>query len=964
MLLRFGIRATRMGALLVSSGLLYGCTNPYGLDIASLDYAADQKQGTIQFSDPKLFPREHLINERRYELAFLDGQLAKCNVDSIAPEIIRELEVVRSIAAGVGLKFDPAAGAKFETESELAEIQNEITRTRLEMQLAQLQRDAELLQDQLAAQDTLVNQPGAADGTASATSPTSGVAAPTAEEIKALVGTVKDVINDLQADARAKISALDKSGGTAGPIETFNFRRACRDTVKSAINQTRLDELHDMDGNALVRLQLRATVLPDGDREYNDTLGILRMEMVPPDLADPNSKAVKLVYRNWLDHMNRNINKVDLADQKVTFRTNPIYLGLSSYFDLAMLEIPRFKDGKPEPGADKSCGGIVRKERRSDKCWYPRIALPYGQAGRLATDVRAADLISQQLNAAAVGIRENQNTPEASGFVLDRTCDFGRLDDQVAFGPKSVAKTARQTAYTAASALENWPRIIAAKVALSKALQSFSFGPAPRNPSNEVILSVLRSLESTVLRGQALYPASENVLRELKYIENRCFGLPVPPEFHAVIKSTDLRVAAYDVVPAERVQPVSTAARAADAVALAASIAGTLPTHGLGLSGNFAFSRSAVGKADALELAPIVVGFTEPVEDTSSSAESNKTGHAGFGWLLGPRIILKPEGQKLAFAHPVKPYELHADLSLPGWWPHFKIKAYSAWAPDWQEAGAGITMKVDKKKSLLRTVKVPMRHNSGDMSGLTSLLKKEAKQPSLDVPIIDGVTPNEVSACDGDIDFQIWGENVWRASQVHLGGRVINRDGTSAGEGTASAISVLPDMSGIVARVNISQLPQRRGDEATLTVWTSDGRDSKSIRFSDQLAADGSKCVKKGGVAKPEPKAPEITEVLPSKVFACAETVTFTVKGKAFGTKPLIVVGGAKATNIQPLPSKEGLTFDVKASDIASIDGKETKLTLTNEKTSAIKELAFLSDRQADGTCQAKRSNSGGSQRS
>ncbi len=45
-----------------------GCSNPYSLTISDIDYMSEQTPGVIQFTDPKLYNREALINERRKEI--------------------------------------------------------------------------------------------------------------------------------------------------------------------------------------------------------------------------------------------------------------------------------------------------------------------------------------------------------------------------------------------------------------------------------------------------------------------------------------------------------------------------------------------------------------------------------------------------------------------------------------------------------------------------------------------------------------------------------------------------------------------------------------------------------------------------------------------------------------------------------------------------------------------------------
>lgn len=834
--------AARYTVSLCSLLVLAGCANPYALNINKLNYSAEQKIGVIQFTDPKLFPREHLIDERRDEIAFLDLELEKCNkITSITPSVIRELEEVRALSAGLGLSVDPAKAFDFNASKDLAVLKNDIAQTSLQMQLQQLKRDAELLKDQLNKQQSVVNQQSPSVPAGPTTVGTNVPSIPTKTEIEALVAKVDAILKAIQTDARSNIAALTQKGGAADPIDTFNYRRACRETVKSAINKTRLDSLHDFEGNALMRLQLQATAFPPGEG-YDDTIGILRMEVSKPSFDAADGKLAAKVYRNWLDYVNRNINQLPPhADNLKTLkrqriRTSLQFLSLSDYFDLAYLELPKRNAAGVGISGGRSCSGLQQIEKNTSACWYLRVALPRGTTAELDVQLQAPSALIDQLLGAADGIRKT----DADFNILDsdasdKQCSIATMNDRHVFPRKGKTarggKTAKEAAYLAYQVKKVSSTFAFLSVVLREELE--------RQPSTwaDIISQTL-----DFAKNASLVVAADEVLAALRAKYPQCL-LSVPAQspplvFVEAIKQYPQRVAVYEVAPTERVQAVSTAARAADAVALAASIAGTLPTYGLGASGNIGFSRSAVGKADALELAPIVVGFAEP-----SIINKDQEMLSSFGWLLGPKAILDPEKQELKFVQPLKPYDLYADLSLPGWWPEFNITAYSAWAPNWRDPkGMGRTLDISQQKTLVRTMKVPMRNNFSDMEGLNTLLRKAANQPVLDAPRIAYIEPNEVSPCDGVIDFQIWGDNVWRTNMVYIGGKLIDGQISNGDGNTISAIRLLPDMHGIVVTLKVSDLPMRRGDGVELAVWTPDGHDTKKVKFRKQLQKDG-KCL-------------------------------------------------------------------------------------------------------------------------
>ena len=921
---------------------LVGCMNPYGLNLKTLDFDAEQSLGVIQFSDPKLFPREYLINERRDELSFLTNALDECNTAYVAPELIRELKVIQTISAGIGLEFDPSEGANFERSRELAEIKQDIAKTRTEMQLAQIRREAELLKDQLMTQKEI--DMSSLQNNADPEDVNSGVSAPSAADINSLFDNVKTIEKNLRNDTDSKVTPLGKSGGDAGPIDTFNYRKSCRDTVKNAINKTKLDELHDKDGNTLVRVQFRATVLP-GNKEYEDTLGILRMEVLPPKFESSNSDFAVQIYRTWLKYVNRNINLLprgsdNLANQQI--RTEPRFadLHLYDYFDFRYFEVPKFNSEKEyiSPAA-KDCKGFRSKERTPNNCWYLRVALPTGSADHLDILSSAQDILTEQLYGAVLGIHTNK-------ISFDTTCNVDALNDEITFPqlnhPEIDGKTARQAVYTANQVILNrrsWRLFV--RAIPDSVWESLNFFVESREAEQDRLLS-----------------AAEDVLQAVGAGENKCQidGIQVPSSFFNVIQASKHRIAVYDVGPAERVQPISTAARAADALSLASSVAGVLPTFGLGSSGNFAFLRSAAGKADALELAPIVVGFTEPANfpeikkssnnNESDTETSNTKTAASFGWLLGPKAVLDPEEQELRFVHPIKPYDLYADLSLPGWWTHFDLKAFTAWAPDWRSDDlSGTTMDTSKAK-LTRTVNVPMRLNAVDMEGLTMLLLREAELPRLDAPRVEKVEPSKINTCEGEIDLLITGHNVWRASMVHIGGQAIDNEGNP--ENATTAIRILPDMSGIIAKVTFSKLPNQYDADSILTVWTPNGRDSWPIRISETLETNRSEkdCNTINFATSIKPKDPKIQELRPAQVSMCSGMVNFQLLGNNLTRNPKINIGGALAEDVTPLPSNKGVSFKLDISKIPVLGDQPAMVSLLTEGGEDLEELRFFDVRK------------------
>ena len=239
-----------------------------------------------------------------------------------------------------------------------------------------------------------------------------------------------------------------------------------------------------------------------------------------------------------------------------------------------------------------------------------------------------------------------------------------------------------------------------------------------------------------------------------------------------------------------------------------------------------------------------------------------------------------------------------------------------------------------------------MRHNAVDMEGLTMLLLQEAELPRLDAPRIEKVEPSKIKTCDGEIDLLITGHNVWRASMVHIGGQAIDNEGNS--ESGTTAIRILPDMSGIVAKVTFSQLPNRYDADSILTIWTPNGQDDWPIRISETLETNnsGNDCNTINFASSIEPKDPKILELRPAQVSMCSGIVNFQLLGDNLTRNSKIFVGGALAEDVTPLPSNKGVSFKLDISEIPALGDQLAKVTLLTEGGEDSKELKFFDVRK------------------
>lgn len=906
-------------ATLVTSTLV-ACANPYSLKLNSINMEATQQAGVIQFSDPKLYKREALINERKGERAYLNKLLEKTENDDfkIEPEIVRELESIRAFSAVLGLKVDPTTGANYRRDTEFADLKHQYELTRLDMQLSQLKRDAELLKDQLVKQQALSQPVGSPSNN---TSVNSAVSAPDTTE---LIKRIDELRGKLEDRLKAPVSLPQKTSGIAGPIDTFNDISAYREVLKGAINTASLDELHDKDGNSLFRVQIKATVLPSS-KDYLDTLGVLRMEVGRPTL---NAEDKRQLYNEWLLHVNRNLNLIPdpgitIKEQRIRSSPSLVTMGqIGDLYEITFLELPKLGLG----GTDKAqalalCKGVRQTERQPDLCWYVRIATPTISSN----DVDFAQLLdtSVQFPGKVIGILLGAKKSMKEGMDFNSKGihdDIFRLDTNCMLFTSAASRTTvlQRTdntkipgtypadALAQSRYIRTWWPFASAVIGF---MTEIDFGndavtqPIPSQLSQ--ILDKLRSVHEAAVAFQTEV-ATRNPACKAKILTPAKSAVPMV--FDTFIDSINTRIAVYDVAPTERAQRISTAARAADAVSLAAAVAGQLPSYGIGTSGNFAYSRTATGKADTLERAPLVIGFAEPSADTNKHMPS-------FGWLLGPQVSLDPESQTLFLSHRVKPYDLYADLSLPGWWPYFELTTHTAWAPDWRTAQNGAIIT---GAALKRIVRIPMAHNGADLDGLTTLLLEKSTGERVAYPTILSIEPRVISACADTIKFQVRGENIWRTSLVHLGGLAIKD----------ANIEVLPDMRGVLVSIPAKDIPKIIDGQNVVTIWTKDGPASFPIYFEDKRKPDG-KCEARN-MPTPESIKPKIFSVAPDAISVCDSDAVITVVGKYLDGASSAVLGTMVATSIAEVGPSDGTVVQIR---VNGIDGKKKmagleKLTL------------------------------------
>lgn len=774
------MRDMQVGSLLLAL-VLAGCGNPYGLSVNSANYEAAPTPGSITFTEPKLYRREALINERRGEHAYLSKLIEDSPSALFAPEITRQLEVVRTISASLNLKFDPALGVQYRRSEEKADIQQQLDMLGLQMQLDKLKRDSELLKDQLTKQ----TEPSADSGKPQAGAGGAGAGGASKPEeqttaITALTAAIDQLRSQLTTSLGTNITAITPLN-VVNPMDQFNDRAVYREMLNGARNAASLDELHDRDGASLIRLNVTATVFPPA-KPYRETFGRLRMQVEAPN-KEGGSPEFKALYWDWLAYLSTKLSQAEPV--KGRYPLTPLGNAMAQQGDLLNIVWVEFSTS---PGSDCRGLSIAADEAPRKSCLVMPIAAP-------PVEIEGASRTY------------NTSLQLLAGKFADRGIDYPALmrmlaDDGGLKGlfnadcTLNTAVSARPIALAAIPA-EQWPtarQVVTLAFALEKLTEVGPFVDGQ-------LLAI-----TSKRRFPQIYYASYNAVDPIAVAQARrivdqirtsdigrqCgaqlsqwLAFDVPQAFLA--RLTFGKPSVYQVGPKQQVQIVSTEARAAEAFALAASVAAQAPPQGIGGNAGFNFARSALGKVDALERVPLVVGYGDALQASGPSQD----GRAGpvFGWMMGPRAVVDSEHQKLIWQQGLRPQELSVDLIVPGWWPYLTIVASSTWSPDW--AGRGGKAGTEGE---MRRLKVMLSPTSADYDQITNQILGGS---SLKLPYVQDVLPRRLPACASGIAIQLRGPQLWRADKVVIGGAIYDQ----------TAVEVLPGLEGVLVKNVSSQFP-------------------------------------------------------------------------------------------------------------------------------------------------------------
>lgn len=856
-----------IAACFAAAVILSGCCATPFADRVAYDTAVRNTPGTITLSDPKLFTREALISGRARDIKWIN-RLITDSEDStkvvFKPELVREVEQITAMAAAIGLKFDPASALAYRRDKETGDIQHQMDVMKLQLQLDQLKRDADLVRANLDSQTAPVNEgvnklsdPAAPNSTA--------ISASAADQLKAAIDKLNTTLaSRLDSDGKPAATATV----TSSPFDDFRDRSAYRDMLKAAYNAAELDQLHDYANARLIRLNFQASVLPD--RDNLQSLGAIQLHVIPPS---PESEATQQFFRHWLEYINTNKNYrsgKNLNSQNQTIQ-ELLLSGLFEKVDVLGIELllPIVIDGDGRP---QSPSLIYHRSH-----WQ---TAPNEEQKNYYGDKGAVTVLSTI---------HTQKTPKILGDICaNKSIDKSDLIEQ-------------RIQEAADRGLSNEYIQLANTVALSI--------------GNATILTddlTAKINNAHNFRGQVL-----ELMGEFSQCKAYSARLTTPLLWKALSKVTlpgDNKIRVYEIGPREQVQQVSTVARSASSLALAASLAASNPGSGIGAEAAASYSRQAMGRATALERVPSVVGYSQ-------------AGDSSFGWVLGPHAVLNAQGH-IDMAQLLKTYDLSVDMSVPGWWPTLDLVVTTVWAPSPALIASG---KLQTNKDNQNRITVPLVRNSADeFDSLTQVMLGQG--PSVKIEDVQG---GPINACDKST-LLITGPNIWRAKQVFILGQALGED----------AITVTADMRGILVSVPaITPFPNGNFSK-TLYVITPLGMSlPKDVTYVSEPSGDGCK-PKKAQTDATSNDAVSISEVKPLE-FVVPSPVHINVTGANLDKIVAVQLDGQPATTVTPSKDKKSLavvfdedsTKSVHVSDNIALDFFENDKTTGKPATKASKTI-------------------------
>jgi hypothetical protein len=806
---------------------MVSCQHPYALRLDAVDETHKEQKAVIQISDPQVYSRETLINDRRQEIEYLKRLLDESeNKTDFEPQIVRDLRVIQTVKGQVSLgERQPV--------------------------------------NQVDGPHTIKAGQAKARGESDGSKHTEGDRG----------GQENDYTN------------LHESKVKVSPQELFRDRQAYRSELRAAIASVNLDDLHDYGGNALYRLQFHATVFPG---QYKNKLGIARFTLQPPNLTD---KDVKRIYLAWLEYMtgvlNHELDEVDGGSQPVDKAPSDL-AGLvtgSGLFTVVEFPVPkqssqgqRLAQKVSPPETERPPLGTVTSEidprpqaavpvgkppceASTDPCTIVKIAVPLRYYNAFEVIAKISKLHSELklYRMADFASTKSKGVSDSSGGKTP-TCEEILSNDQRVYDLFRASKNATDVASVLNASLQGLLR-----------RSRPGFDVRRSDPVKEVLQQIQKA-----------------TIHAYGYLAQLAIGVPecggrdiadldiVPPGFSEALRFENRAVGkpfAYTTAPMEVAQRISTVSRTVGSLEMALALTAVLPSNGMAGKADLATLREAAAGVETKERAPLVVGFSD-----RKSGDESRDAQPQFGWVFGPKVVIDPSDNEFKLRQVLSTYEVSADVSVPGWWPRIRLAVESLWVQNWFD-----TDKVLPPVSE-RIIEVDLPLNPNDLENLTDVLITKTAGPWRRPPqsaYINYVEPEGISACSDKVTILVFGRNLWRNTEVLWRG--VKAESVTilpSMDGVAATF----DVGSLFKTENVDQT-DLNFEYSLLTVNTRNGPAGWWLRLygsRTETGAKGRKCKARPAFLQTY-QQPEIITMSPRHISTCSPRARIVMNGWELG---------------------------------------------------------------------------------
>lgn len=919
--------------------------------------------GQIYVGSPRIEGRERLINDRGEQERWLRERLAKLDDAPLNVSGAVELNSLAITAAQLGISLDPA----FELNAlnrgrEAAAIQQSADNERAANTLQALRRDeilakvnkGEMNFEQAKAEFDKIGiaMPGSAPTTAKTPTDAASVAARTVNNTA--LGDKSEKVAAPRTDPR-------RADLTSTPIEEFRQRQSDREVVRNEINDIRLDDLHDLNGNTLYRLTFDTTVLPQDDAS---AWAVVKVR-IPLDIgaaADLRAVAEDQFLRSLRDSAEAAFRGIAnrFADECYARETDAVKKAQAQE-ELAlalegqargMVETARLLEDKAKTPEERAKAQIARGKAQDA---YARARQAHATAtnSKVANFRRAFGCGSFYVGSNARRVMERHLTawsPVARNSDLPRRNLMLQLDNKNSSSATDAELNLKQ------NTLGDWAawlgQVMDAQIAAD-------FEGHVLNCFNELKINDIANPKAIVPGASAPaisasgpsradFGQADGIFRlkledretvPLKF-QQRCGGTAMEKtstRFNALLTS-NVVAAVYATTPKESVQTISEVSSNRETKQLLLNL--NAITGAAGIAAGLEAVRTNELFLQALRRQPLIVGFTEngridktdPAKTACTPCEGEQAAKGTelvFGWILGPTFRLRDDRKVPTpfFRHTLAQRAVSAELSLPAWMNQVKVTVETSWVREDGIAGhtPGDTTGSSTKPAS-RTFTVPLPAQPAEV--LSAIDERYLREPKVDAYQELRVVEDKPAR------VLITGRNLWRSTDVLIGSQ------------RASQLAVLSDNRGVLASFDKIEAPlgaaplDGRNDLVRLSLLTSEG----SVIAGQVVIAP------KEGTAKPA-ETPKAIEGITTRIVAGLDSKLVLPEALPVANDVSVRLGSSKSVKLALLLDKttllnedrKTLIFSVARDKITELsNGDPVKAVLVLSKANGAVELLEL----------------------